>query len=56
MFGQLFGLFPLFVQRSVVCPHKFEKNRMFFLESAKNRLNFAVSKINRSFLFHTIVN
>ena len=52
MFGQLFGLSSRFDQRSGVCPHKFEKNRAFFLESAVFHRIFAVSKV--SFLFHTI--
>ena len=32
MFGQLFGLFPRFVQNPGNCPYKFEKNRRIFLE------------------------
>ena len=35
------GLIPRFVQDWGVCPNKFEKNQQNFLESAKNRRNFA---------------
>ena len=40
-FGHFFFLFLKFVQRSSVCPHKFEKNLCFLLESAQNHRNFA---------------
>ena len=43
-FGQLFGLFPRYVQRCGVCPYKLEKNLGFFLESEEIRRNFASSK------------
>ena len=42
--GQLFGLFPRFVQRCGVRPYKLEKNLRFFLESAEKHRNFALSK------------
>ena len=44
MFGQLFCLFPRYVQRWGICPHKLEKILRFFLESAYNLHNFALSK------------
>ena len=39
-FGQLFGLFLRYVQRSFICPHKFEKNLQNFLETAQIHRNY----------------
>ena len=47
-FGHFWGRFSRFVQKSVLCPYKFEKNRGYFLYPAGNSLNFAPSNNNNN--------